>query len=450
MLGHPHPPRAAAPTRLALLPSALPSALLALVLVLVLGSAPALADPADEPEAPATAYQAAGAEIEGGSSIAQAPTVAPGLHRDSFAEGGADVSGDGTAKYYRIAVGEGERVHAAAVIAAPPYGSGVPEDYQDLSVGLAFVTAGGDDCNDSSTGTYGETHTADGPITTVRVSGPMGPEDCAGTELFLKVTRMGTRLADQPLPIEVQIAIEPAGTAGGDPSVDEEIADSGASPVAPAQSEPIELGRSFSGALPVEPGSYVIELVPGEVGFVSVPVGEGQRLRWRTEIVSEVGEEAGQLVVLARNPVRDQVAVGGGNQSLSQRGIIEGGGMTAPVAVGNRSSEKASIRSAWLPGTHTVMVQRLQRPEGAAAAGADPVRLILTLEVEGEAAEGASEVLELGDLPSGSSGGLSDLGFLGELGMGKLVMLGTAGLLAVVAVLTGVAGAAVLWGRRRR
>lgn len=34
--------------------------------------------------------------------------------------------------------------------------------------------------------------------------------------------------------------------------------------------------------------------------------------------------------------------------------------------------------------------------------------------------------------------------------MGKLVMLGTAGLLAVVAVLTGVAGAAVLWGRRRR
>ena len=124
--------------------------------------------------------------------------------------------------------------------------------------------------------------------------------------------------------------------------------------------------------------------------------------------------------------------------------------MTAPVAVGNRSSEKASIRSAWLPGTHTVMVQRLQRPEGAAAAGADPVRLILTLEVEGEAAEGASEVLELGDLPSGSSGGLSDLGFLGELGMGKLVMLGAAGLLAVVAVLTGVAGAAVLWGRRRR
>ncbi|MBE9404106.1 hypothetical protein IOE58_07865 [Brachybacterium sp. Marseille-Q2903] len=320
MLGHPHPPRAAAPTRLALLPSALPSALLALVLVLVLGSAPALADPADEPEAPATAYQAAGAEIEGGSSIAQAPTVAPGLHRDSFAEGGADVSGDGTAKYYRIAVGEGERVHAAAVIAAPPYGSGVPEDYQDLSVGLAFVTAGGDDCNDSSTGTYGETHTADGPITTVRVSGPMGPEDCAGTELFLKVTRMGTRLADQPLPIEVQIAIEPAGTAGGDPSVDEEIADSGASPVAPAQSEPIELGRSFSGALPVEPGSYVIELVPGEVGFVSVPVGEGQRLRWRTEIVSEVGEEAGQLVVLARNPVRDQVAVGGGTSPCPSAG----------------------------------------------------------------------------------------------------------------------------------
>lgn len=418
-----------------------------LTVVLVLGAAPALADPGTEPEVPDIAYQATGAEVEGGSSIAQAPTVGPGLHRDSFAEGGQERGEAGTSKYYRVAVEEGARLHAAATIAAPPYEAGLPEQSEELNVALAFLTAGGDNCNSTTSNTYGETYTADGPITVVRVSEPMGPEDCAGSELFIQVTRIGDRLADQALPVEVQIAIEPAGTEGGDPAVEEPIDDSGASPVAPAASEPIELGRSFSGARGLEPGSYVIELVPGEVGFVSTTVAEGQRLRWRTEVISDVGEEAGQLLVVARNAVRDQVTVGGGSTPLHQRGAIDGGGMAAPVTVGNRASDSNAVQSAWLPGTHTIVLQRLQRPEGAAAGGAEPVRLILTIEVEGEAADGAQEVLELGELPTGDRGGL---GALGGLGVGQWAMLAASGLLAILAVLTGIAGVAVLWSRRRR
>lgn len=425
---------------------AVPAALLAVILLVT--AAPALAEPAGEPEVPPTAYQATGPAIEGGSSIAQAPTVAPGLHRDSFAVGSEELGTDGTAKYYRIAVEDGQRVHAAATIAAPPHAHGLPkEGAGTIDLGISFVTASGADCNGTSPTDVGETTPADGPLTTVRVSGEVGPETCAGTELFLRITRMGDYLAGTPLPVEVQIAIEPAGIQGGGPSVTEPVEDGGASPVAPEDPDPLELGRSLTAARQLDAGSYVIELVPGEVGYVALTVGEGQRLRWRTEVVSEPGEEPGRFVLLTQNAVRDLVTVDGGLTAVGMRGTVAGGGMAAPVAVGNRTSDSPSVRSAWLPGTYTVMVQRLQRPEGAPAGGTDPVRMILTLEVEGEATGDGQDVLELGELPSGSSGGV--LGAISALGAGQWVLLAAAGLLAVVGMLTGVAGVVLLGVRRR-
>lgn len=426
---------------------------LAAVLALVTALVPvrALADPSAEPSVPETAYRALGAPVEGGSSLAQAPTVGPGLHRDSLPQGAQGDAGAGTGStlYYRIAVAEGERVHAAATIAAPPYEQGIPEERERLGVDLSFLDASGGTCNGGGTTTVGEAYTGDGPITEVRVSEPMGPEDCSGTELFIQVTRTGPRLAEAPLPLELQLAVEPAGTEQGRPAIAEPLEDGGASPVAPKESEPIEPGRSLGGAVPVQPGSVVVKLAPGEVGFVSVPVGQGQRLRWRTEIVSEVGTEAGQLAVLVQNPVRDLVTVGAGIQSLSQRGAIDGGGMAAPVAVGNRDSESAAIRSAWLPGTHTVMVQRLQRPEGADPAGAEPVRLILTLEVEGEAGP-AADVLDLGDLPAAEGRSWGGLGGSGGPQLGTVAMLVGAAVLALIALITGIIGAALLLARPQR
>src|SRR5699024_9502758 len=69
------------------------------------GALPAAqADPSEEP-APAHAYQAAGPDVSGASSQAQAPLLVPGIHLDSFAEGGRSPEEDtGTVKYYRIPV----------------------------------------------------------------------------------------------------------------------------------------------------------------------------------------------------------------------------------------------------------------------------------------------------------------------------------------------------------
>ncbi len=413
-----------------------------LVLALLLGgAAPADAEPTEE-AVPEHAYTAEGPEVSGGSSLAQAPLVVPGIHRDSFARGAQDEADDsGTTKYYRVAAASGQRVHAAATISAPPYADGVPEEWTPLGVDVSVVTAAGDSCEESTTDDVGAAMTGEGPVTSVAVSGTTGWEGCAGEELFLRVTRTGTRSADLPLPVEIQVAIEPAGIGGGSPAVDEEIEDEGASPVPPAQEEPFVGGRSFATAPEVEPGSSVIELVPGEVSTMRIEVQEGQRLRWRTE-VTEQPEDAGSLSLNVADATRGQVTVGGGDWTMSSTSPVNGGGMRAPVDLGNRGSDTASIASAWLPGDQTVTLQRLQLPAGAEPAAAEPVTVVLTLEVEGEVAEDAAEgtVLELGETTV-SSGPLDG-------SLGRIALVVGAGMLTLLALVTGVAGVLVLRLRR--
>lgn len=413
-----------------------------LLLAVLLLAAPAAQAEGPEPaRPPAYAYQATGGAVTGGASIAQATEIAPGIHRDVLDEGSADAYTEGSARYYRIAVADGERVHAAATLAAPPYPEGIPEEAEPLGVSLSFVTAAGDTCGDRGAADSGEAATGDGPVSTSLVSEAVGPDGCTGDSLFLRVARSGPRAADQALPVEVQVAIQPPGIGGGSPAVDERIEDAGASPVAPEDPEPIEAGRSFAGARAVEPGSVVVELVPGETSVLALDVAEGQRLRWRWETTS-APEDAGQISLLVHDPARSLVTVDGGVDAIGTAGAVAGGGMAAPVDLGNRSSDSDAIASAWLPGRHTVLLHRLQRPAGDEPAGDEPVRLILTLELEGEPAEDAAEgtVLELGDLGGGP----------GTWGIGRIGLLVGAGLLSLVGLAALGGGTALLLGERRR
>lgn len=432
-------------------PSRVPGSVLAgvsVIALVMLGTTPAaLAEPQpDEVEPPEHAYSAQGQEVDGGASLAQAAPVEPGIHRDSFAAGGAESDVDGTVKYYRVAVEDGQRVHAAATIAAPPYAEGLPEEAEGLSVDVSFLTATGDTCDDEIDEDLGESWTGDGPITTAAISDLLGPDACAGDELFVRVAREGPRDVEVPLPVEIQIAIQPPGIGGGEPVVQEEIEDRGATPTAPKSSEPLALGRSFAAATEVDPGSYVIEMVPGETGLIAIDVQEGQRLRWRLETTSQPEESSGELSLLAFDAARELVTVQGKNMSLTGSTTVYGGGMAAPVDLGNRSSDLPSVRSAWLPGTHTIQLHHLQAAADVDPSSAGPVTFILTLEVEGEVAEDAAEgtVLELGDTTASSRGGLLDP----ETTTGRILLYAGAGGLGLLALVLGVTGVLVLRLRR--
>src|SRR5690625_6289473 len=61
------------------------------------------------------------------------------------------------------------------------------------------------------------------------------------------------------------------------------------------------------------------------------------------------------------NAARAVVTTDEGPWHLGVGNGVHGGAMTAPVDLGNRGSDLDSVQSAWLPGTHTVMLQRFQR-----------------------------------------------------------------------------------------
>lgn len=413
------------------------STVLAGVLLLALAPAASAGPAAGEPEVPERAYHAAGTAVTGGTSIAEAAEIGPGAFRDSLATGSEDPYTEGSVLYYRVAVEDGERVHASATIAAPPYGDGLPEETESVAATVGFVTADGQTCDDSSTDGVGE-----GAITATAVSGAVGPDGCSGDTLYLRVARTGPRLADLPLPVEVQVALQPAGLGGGAPVLEEPIDDNGATPAAPSSTDPVTPGRSFVDPLAVDPGSVVVELVPGETAVLALPVEEGQRLRWRTEVVS-APEDAGSFSLRVQDAIRGQASTGGGTQQIGAVGAVTGGGMAAPVDLGNRSSAVGPIASSWLPGEHTVVLHRLERSAADRAeqpAGDDPVRMILTLEVEGESAEDAvsGTGLEMGETGSGSS-----------WGAGRIAVLVVAVGLALLGILSGIGGILVLVTRKR-
>lgn len=437
MLGH-RPRRAGAPSTSAVASRA---AALTASAVLVLAAPAALAQPTPQP-GPGQ-YAPAGARVEGGSSIAQAPLLEPGVSLDVLEKGGTQQDRMGTSKYYRVDVAEGQVLHAAATIAAPPYGRPVPSPAQDLSADLEIVGSGGADCTSESPTVNGESGSGDGPITTQLASAPAG-EECPAGSMFLKVTRSGLRAAGTALPVEIQVSLEKAGAVTGSPVRSDPIEDTGADPVAPASDDPLDPGRSLAAPTEVEPGSYVLELAPGDSDVLAIPVAAGQRLRWRTEIVSDPGESPGSVSLTVVDPARELVTVRGGTESIGDRGSVRGGGMVAPIAPGNRQSDDDAIATAWLPGRHSVVVHRLQRTEFdhqfGGDAGDEPIRMILTLEVEGKADDSVrtADLVELGDVSAG--------GFFSGV-LGRVAALGGAAVLGLIAAASGVGGVVLL--RRR-
>jgi Ca-activated chloride channel family protein len=114
------------------------------------------------------------------------------------------------------------------------------------------------------------------------VSSASSVDACNESEsLTLTVTRRYGAESPAPAPFEVRVIEEPRvtnldqlpdGAGRAKPEVTEVAADGPGTPVVG--------GTALSDALSLTPGTYVEELVPGEVSFYRIPVAYGQRLRF--------------------------------------------------------------------------------------------------------------------------------------------------------------------------
>lgn len=335
--------------------------------------------------AQARGYEPTGDAVEGGTAIADAPLLAPGDHLDAL-------DGPGDDAYYRVDGADGRRIWATATLSAPD-GLALPSasSYATWGVRVEILDAGGSACTAASDSSIGETSNAELPLLAWAVTDPLGTDDaCASGPMFVHVERTGELGEDQSTPLELHIASQPPLEAAPGDIPAEILEDEGPAPADPPSPEPVALGTSYGAAVPLAPGSHVVELDARTARYATVDVAEGQRLRWRLEVTEgDADSSTGrQVSVRQRNALRMPVALadGGVYDISATRGGIGGGGTAAPLRARHIGAEDSSIVSTWLSGTQ--YLQLALGPgyaEDPSAPDDTPVRAILTIEVDGQA-----------------------------------------------------------------
>lgn len=353
-------------------------------------------------------YEVSGDPIKGGDRIGKATEVKPGRYLDTLERGSANISRDGSEKYYKVEVPQGGRIHASATLVPPPGNAHWSDDYE-LGSKLDVVGQDGMSCADPvGPSGVGEapSEAGDMPMVAAVSSKPgqddSGAESCDADTLYLHLSRSGPAHKKIALPVELLVATEQAGAAPEGSADPKAIKDEkGAAPV-PAKSEaPRELGRSFSDATAVKPGSFVTEMVPGDVRMVKIPVQEGQRLRYRFEAVdtedapSTDATDRPRLRVNFFNSLRMPTPVDAGlrTQMLTvDSDQVLAGGMSSVTRAANRdldlNDSDTAVPRNWLGGDQYLMLN-LSRLSGVDSDSKSvPVKVQVTLQVDGKAKRG--------------------------------------------------------------
>jgi Ca-activated chloride channel family protein len=422
-------------------------------------------------------YEVSGTPITGGETMQKAVPVDPGQYLDSMAEGSDKTLGDGSELYYAVHLEEGERVHASATLVPPP-GDAHFSDVWSLGVDLEILGSQGNDCVGDHSDVSGEnaSNAGDMPVIAAAHSEARGEDehsdDCNEDTVFIRVVRQGTSRKDEPLPVELVVAIEKANTVP-EQEVDAdalEIEDTeGATEVEPESDEPVALGRSFASATPVEPGSFVVEMVPGDVRYVKIPVAEGQRLRYRAEVL-DPGEQPTDSPDTSsfglsffdplRVPQRSSYLSSTEELDLNNHSGVMAGGMPAVTHATNRNAGGAAreVSSHWLGGDQYVMLNLDALTGVKDEAKNVPATFLVTFQVDGDAETGPELVTETAPPENttvddqGNTGAAADPSGRGEegssgLSLGRIALIGGASLAGIVGL--GAIGGAV-WLLRRR
>ncbi|MDI3329868.1 MAG: hypothetical protein QJR09_03905 [Micrococcus sp.] len=359
---------------------------------------------ASEPaRADVVAYQVSGTEVTGGTALSAAVEVQPGLYRDVIEASEDSTEGGESSRYYRLpALEEGERAHVSAVLAldasASRSGSGA------ATIGVQFLNEQGEDCGmgDSDYTVSG----GQGVPVAATSSGPMDPESLFGCfedgsgVVIAQVSRSGAWQADEPVPVELRFAVEPA--------VDESaLAEAPSSDLPPesvtttGQASEVTGGTSFTTATELAPGQvYSTELEPLQSGYFRVPVQYGQRLNYRLS----TGNNQDSRVSLVRTDLYGPLLVDAstiGSDTLSYNDA--GGTITHSTAVAvspdNYDSSYGSLRHA---GDYYIVVDA-GTPRGGRQ-GSEPFRVELAVELTGDPA-GSTEWLAAAQDEQAADGG---------------------------------------------
>lgn len=364
-------------------------------------SAPAARSAKDAPAADDRGYEADGSPISGGSSFAGAPSVKPGRYLDSFTAG--TDQGWGTmkeTKHYRVTLKKGERLIVTGALVPTPSPKATPTTSDSVKSTIELTDGHGNDCAKWTSNGFSFPNIADAPQRATAVSTVVGTgEDgeCEPGEFVAKVTREGNLKQSETMPMELVFAVEAPAPSPMPPEPEWDDEPAVPAPTAgSAKDDVTALGRSRNSAPILKPGSYVIELRPGETRIAGVDVNDGQRLSWSISPL-DAGEVEGtwkQAEVMILNPLGQEVYDPDENASTtvnldSSTGDYLGSAMPTPVTLGNqRTDADKEQASNWLGGTHTLQLST-KADASDEPDTTKPRRVVLTLAVDGTAGENA-------------------------------------------------------------
>ncbi|WP_375486864.1 hypothetical protein [uncultured Jatrophihabitans sp.] len=255
-------------------------------------------------------YEATGVRTSGGANPVDAPDLAPGLYRDTYAQAGAPYE-DGTAKYYRVRLRKGVTPYFS-VTEAPAGRASDKDSALRVELSLAPVDRSVSGCEASASGTGDATGDDLDNATAVLAPGEVGGpdwEDCPTDAVYaLHVTRSGSAFTGAGLSMEIAVRLEPAGSATGSPAVGEDAKNVRGRAGGPLR---VVVGGTGFGTAPLLPaGRYRDSFVTGERRYYRVHLDWGQRVAWTltADQLPEVSDYRGTRgTVLIANPVREVV-----------------------------------------------------------------------------------------------------------------------------------------------
>lgn len=339
-------------------------------------------------------YSVVGTPISGTPTPSGAPRLRAGQYVDVYDHAASSDIGDGTAKYYSVALHKGQTPYLAATVVPP----GVPGS--DLGViARLYAPDGTTECGHDAHSDFNFGNRGVSPQTAVIapgvVGGPDWPTGCPTDATFVvKVTRYTNGYPNTPLKVELAFRLEPPADASGLPGPAEPEPPVSAPPAGPAR--PVVAGDSFNDATLLTPGIYRDTIVAGETRYYRVNLAWGQRLAYQVapRKVAKSTDYTGACFARVANPLRAPVRqserAGGSTsaqftESCAADPHAFGGADLAAVRYTNRNSKDAFVRPYALDGYYYLSVQAEYPTSGTPLL---TISYTLTVQVLGKAERG--------------------------------------------------------------
>lgn len=359
------------------------------------------------PAAQVTPYQPSGTQVTGGESLAGAVEVETGLYQDILQTSEEASSPTASSRFYRLpALQDGERAHAAAVLAADPLAERRGTDWAELTV--EFVNLQGERCGSPvadhvamTTGAVPVAKTATDPME----AGSYGCFEDGSGVVVAQVSRSGEWMADDPVAVELRFWVEPPVDESGlaeAPSEDlppESVTVTG-------DATPVTGGRSFGTATEIGPDQvYSAELQPREASYFRVPVEYGQRLSYRLSTGNNQQSRVREIRTSAHSPLLGEPRMlGDQGISSADNGATVTRSTAVPVSADNYGSfSYGALRFA---GDYYIVVTGSEARGGRE--GTEPFRYELAVSLTGEPAGSTEWLAAAQDDQTLAAGGSSD------------------------------------------